>query len=257
MYSPNYPFFVQISDLHIRADLDFRFSDSASPWENLQQTVQHLSQLKSKPDFLVVTGDLADIQEQAVYAPIANLLTALPFPVYWLGGNHDDPDYMEAQAEKLGVQPEKTFAIKQTRFVLLNSVEPSRKESYGILSEKELDFLRVTLASTNEAQCIICLHHPPVPTGSAWMDKMCLLNAEALLNIIYQYEKVKAVLFGHIHSELDININSIRFLATPATSRQFKIAEEFAFDALPLGYREIGFDTNDQLQTEVVRLNMP
>ncbi len=255
MHSSNGPFFVQISDLHIREDLNFKFSNGVSPWENLRQVVHHLKTLNPAPDFLVVTGDLADDQEQTVYAPIAGLLTELPFPIYWLGGNHDDPDYMEAQATKLGIQPEKTFVIKQTRFVLLNSVEPYHKESYGVLSESELDFLSNTLANSTAQYCIIFLHHPPVPTGSAWMDKMCLLNAEALLKIIHQHNTVKAVLFGHIHSELDLTENSVRFLATPATSRQFKIAEEFAFDELPLGYRKVWFDTDYQLQTGVVRLD--
>ncbi|NJL13888.1 MAG: phosphodiesterase [Microscillaceae bacterium] len=204
---------------------------------------------------MLLTGDLANAQEPAVYQDLARLyLQGCSCPVYWLPGNHDLPEWMQSQAQSLGLSPEKTFVARGVRLILLDSVEPKRQESHGWLSQAELSFLADTLRRSKEEAVVVALHHPPLCVGCDWMDALRLQNEEDFREIIFRYPAVRAVLFGHVHTEIDQSEKGIRFLATPSTAYQFKIAPEFAFDELPPGYRRLWIEATGKLRTEVVRV---
>lgn len=245
--------FVQLSDLHLRADRNFMYQE-INPFQNFQKILLDLETLQPKPDFIIISGDLADDQEPEVYLDVADFIAHLQIPFYWIGGNHDIPSKMSEIAPQTQVKQEKAFVFQHIKFILLNSVEPNCTESFGELSNEELDFLQKELESSQNIPIIIALHHHPVKVNSAYMDKMMLKDADKFLQLLKNYPNVKAVIFGHIHCETAQNIDGIWFLSCPSAAQQFKIGERFALDDMPMGFRIFDVDRQGNLQTKVRRL---
>ena len=68
---------------------------------------------------------------------------------------------------------------------------------------------------------MVCLHHPPVPMGSKWLDTVGLDNGDEFLASAGRSGRVRAAIFGHVHQDYDDVHDGIRLLATPSTCRQF------------------------------------
>ena len=102
---------------------------------------------------------------------------------------------------------------------------------------------------------LICMHHPPVPMGSAWLDNPGLRNAEPFLQLVRRHSQVRAVLWGHVHQASDRYVDRVRFMSTPSTCAQFlPDSDEFRVDARPPGMRWLTLNPDGGLTTEVVRV---
>lgn len=67
--------------------------------------------------------------------------------------------------------------------------------------------------------------------------------------------RVRGVLWGHIHQELDVERNGVRLLATPSTCIQFAPrSDDFALDHLLPGYRWLRLHADGRIETGVSRL---
>ncbi|SQB37562.1 esterase YqiA [Citrobacter koseri] len=95
---------------------------------------------------------------------------------------------------------------------------------HGELSDFQLEWLERKLADAPERHTLLLLHHHPLPSGCSWLDQHSLRNAAELDSVLANYPRVKYLLCGHIHQELDLDWNGRRLLATPSTCVQFKPA---------------------------------
>ncbi len=78
---------MKISNPHLaKAGNGAPFSGEAA----LRDAVDHLLQLPTPPDVVIVTGDLAYQGRTEEYARVRDVLRALTMPVYVVPGNHDD-----------------------------------------------------------------------------------------------------------------------------------------------------------------------
>ena len=66
----------------------------------------------------------------------------------------------------------------------------------GRVESKELSRLESALQAFTDRPILVCLHHPPLPVGSTWLDGVGLRNAGELLAVIERYPTVRAVLGG-------------------------------------------------------------
>jgi 3',5'-cyclic-AMP phosphodiesterase len=103
---------------------------------------------------------------------------------------------------------------------------------------------------------LIALHHNPVPGNSAWMRDIGLENGEEFFATIKISKKVKCVLYGHIHQELDFEHEGVRCLCTPSTCIQFKPdVTSFSLDRVNPGYRSLQLFDDGRVETEVRRVS--
>ena len=73
--------------------------------------------------------------------------------------------------------------------------------------------------------------------------------------MLVNYPRVKYLLCGHIHQELDLDWNGRRLLATPSTCVQFKPhCSNFTLDTISPGWRTLELFADGTLQTQVRRL---
>lgn len=192
---------VQLSDTHLLAGgaLAYGRIDTVPA---LHRTAAHLAALGAKVggiDALVITGDLTEHGEPEAFALIAEALKALPFPVHALPGNHDRREALRAAypAKPAAGPLDEVVTVGPLRLVLLDDLVEG--EPWGALSSAQLDWLDATLAASAPHPTLVFLHHPPFPTGIAFMDAIGLRDPAPLEAVIRRHGHVQLVGCGHIH----------------------------------------------------------
>jgi 3',5'-cyclic-AMP phosphodiesterase len=86
---------AQISDLHIKppGSLAYGKVDTA---QALERCVAALNEFDPAPDFVVISGDLADTPSADEYQHLKRLLAPLKLPFAGIPGNHDSRELMRA-----------------------------------------------------------------------------------------------------------------------------------------------------------------
>lgn len=204
-------------------------------------------------DLILLTGDLAQDGSRKAYRRLRQQLADLPAPVYRLPGNHDDPAAMDEILNGENVHTARIIESGNWQILLLDSTAPNRVE--GHLDAAELAALDRCLTEHPDRHALICLHHPPVPVGSRWIDELGLTNAADFFAVVDRHPHVRAILWGHIHQEFDVVRNGVRLLSAPSTCFQFRPgADDFTLDARPPGYRWLVLHAEGLVTTGVCRL---
>ena len=93
--SPKPVHIAQISDLHIKppGSLAYGKVDTAKA---LERCIASLNEFNPAPDFVVISGDLADTPTAEEYQYLKRLLAPLKLPFAGIPGNHDSRELMRA-----------------------------------------------------------------------------------------------------------------------------------------------------------------
>jgi 3',5'-cyclic-AMP phosphodiesterase len=191
---------AQISDLHIKAPgaLAYGRVDTARA---LERCVAALNEFAPKPDFVVISGDLADTPTAEEYAHLKRLLTPLKIPFVGIPGNHDQRDMMRAAfpqnyAFASGALNQR-IEIGGLDLVLLDSSVSGMP--HGELDAPTLQWLEATLAAATDRPALLFLHHPPFEAGIGHMDRQNLQNAGDLAGVVKRHPRVRLIATGHVH----------------------------------------------------------
>jgi 3',5'-cyclic-AMP phosphodiesterase len=192
---------AQISDLHIKppGSLAYGRVDTAAAFECC---VAALNEFLPRPDFVVISGDLADTPTAEEYEYLKRLLTPLRLPFAGISGNHDSREMMRAAfplfpyASASGPLDQRV-EIGGLDLVLLDSSVHGKP--HGELEAASLQWLDATLASAPERPALLFLHHPPFETGIWHMDRQNLLNAAELADVVKRHPRVQRIATGHVH----------------------------------------------------------
>jgi 3',5'-cyclic AMP phosphodiesterase CpdA len=192
---------AQISDLHIKAPgrLAYGRVDTAKA---LEHCIAALNAFAPRPDFVVISGDLADTPSREEYEHLGRLLQRLELPFAGIPGNHDSREMMRAAL------PGAAFALPSgplnqrielggLDLLLLDSSVPG--EPHGELDAVTLEWLDQTLALSRERPGLLFLHHPPFLAGIWHMDRQNLQNASELAEIVRRHPRVQLIATGHVH----------------------------------------------------------
>jgi 3',5'-cyclic-AMP phosphodiesterase len=192
---------AQISDLHIKppGTLAYGRVDTAKA---LERCVAALNAFLPAPDFVVISGDLADTPNREEYDYLKRLLAPLKPPFAGIPGNHDSRELMRATfpsapyAFPSGALNQK-IELGGLDLLLLDSSVSGKP--HGELDAPTLQWLDATLASSAERPALLFLHHPPFIAGIWHMDRQNLLNSNELAAIVRRHQRVQIVATGHIH----------------------------------------------------------
>lgn len=234
---------VQLTDTHLCAEAGGTLLGMDTD-QSLQCVVNLVQAERGNPDVVLLTGDLADHGSAGAYSRMRDYSRQLTNRCYWLPGNHDDRQLMEA-ALAATTCLSREVRIGNWQIVLLDSQVPGRVG--GKLGAEQLSLLETALEQASHAQLhtLVCLHHHPVPIGSAWLDEQIVADAEAFLAIVDGYPGVKGILWGHIHQQIDEYRNNVALMGSPSTCVQFAPgSDNFKADKTSPGYRwlELGED---------------
>ena len=244
---------IQITDTHLgRAPGPIRpgYPDSDA---QLSAVLEHLARQHDAPDLLLVTGDLAEDPETPVYDRLLRHLSRMPAPITALAGNHDDHGIARRSFIEAGHGFDGEQILDDWLVIGLDSSWTGH--AGGTISAQELQRVEDTILRHPGHWVLVAVHHPMVPVGSLWLDRIGLSNGGDLLALLEQHPRVRACVFGHIHQAFDGMHGSIRLLGCPSTLVQFQPGSPmFALDPAEAGYRILRLYPDGQLETEIQRV---
>ena len=184
-----------------------------------------------EPDFILVTGDITSRQTRDAMFAGRDLLDALGFPYYPMGGNHDFVSqesrgwFLEAfQARLPDGDSVYSFTHKDLHFCVLDPWWKWTDDSLCSFSEmdmaKKLDvspagarwavpphqfaWIEEDLEAHASTPTIVASHYPAVPIPArmrrpGMKDAGHLDNAKMLIDLLVRFPQVKALMAGHVH----------------------------------------------------------
>ena len=239
---------AHLTDLHLPAE-----AGQAVAGRNADQALESIMArvLALHPDLVLLTGDLADTGDTSAYLRLRHRLRPLSCPVLALPGNHDHPTRMR---RALGIRywgVGHVMRLGEWRIMGLSSCW--RGHADGRLGHVQRCWLDQQLLQSPSCSTLLAIHHPPIATGSAWLDAMGLRDAVAFRSLLRRHTQVRAVLFGHGHQALDLRQGGCRFLGTPSTVRQFlPLSDHVTWSADPGGWRWLTLSAAGHIHTQVV-----
>ena len=205
------------------------------------------------PDLVLATGDLANHGAEAAYARVREGFDALGLPWFWLPGNHDAGPLMRGVIGR-GRPMVRSICAGAWHIVMLDSTVPG--EVAGRLGADELALLERLLAAEPARHALVCLHHPPVAVGCAWLDEQMIADADEFFALLERHRHARAVLWGHVHQDFRAERNGLTLLASPSTCIQFAPGSEgFRLDEQAPGMRWLELHPDGRLETRVTRVS--
>jgi Icc protein len=202
------------------------------------------------PEAVIVTGDIVQDESAAGYERFREALLPLHVPIYCVPGNHDDPALMQQALSQAPFQVGGQARLGTWTLPLLSTFSPG--DDGGRLGTEGLAQLSTCLESDRGRHILICMHHHPLPMGSAWLDGVALRDADEFLALVRASPDVRGVLWGHVHQASDRLEHGIRFMSTPSTCAQFlPRSSHFALDELPPAARWLTLGDDGRIDTEI------
>lgn len=226
-----------MTDIHLQPELN-----AVSGFSQALDSVNRL-----KPDFILTGGDLimdalgqSYERSDSLYKLYIETVAKAKMPVHNTMGNHEiygiysrsgaDPkndEYGEKMFEKRIGKSYYSFDHKGWKFMILNSIEDTMKDSYiGLIDPLQVSWIKQELDKTDVNTPIVISTHIPLVTaytqkyeGStlASDSSLVVINSKEVLDLFSRHN-LKLVLQGHLHILEDIYIDGIHFITTGGVS---------------------------------------
>lgn len=245
--------FIQITDSHLFATEDSKLL-GMNTQDSLSAVLDRIKREQPEFDFFLCTGDLSQDGSVNSYRRLWQILNdEFGKDQYWIPGNHDDrPNMLQVVSEDQEMKP--VIDLGAWQIVQLDSQVPG--SVHGRLAESQLAIYEQALLQSPAKHTLVCMHHHPLPMHCEWLDPQQIKNSQALLDIAYDHDNAKVVLWGHVHQETHQTINGTQFISTPSTCVQFTPkSEDFDVDKEGPGYRWIKLYPDGHIESGVSRVD--
>lgn len=245
---------IQITDPHLFKDTNGELL-GINTQASFSQVLSEIQQQQYDYDLVLATGDLVQDNSDEGYLRFRQEVKALNNKmVFWIPGNHDFQPKMFEILKEDSVSAKKHILLGDKWQILLLDSQV-QGVPHGQLEEEELAWLKLKLQEYPQRYSLVVLHHHLLSTGSAWLDQHNLRNANELAEVLAPFKNVKALLYGHIHQQVDSEWLGYQVMATPSTCIQFKAdSNTFALDVAQPGWREIDLHADGHIETRVKRI---
>lgn len=221
---------VQLTDLHVRPRgvAANRVSETNMLTEQAFRVVRGL---RTRPDLILITGDLTECGRLAEYENLAAILRrSLPGPVHVIPGNHDRRENLRSVLAHLpGVTADPDF-VQYTiedgpvRVIMLDTVVPGF--GHGALSDGQLGWLDARLAEQPQKPTLVAMHHPAFQTGIPHMDRIALQDAGRFQAVIARHPQVVRIIAGHHHRAITGQVAHAVATVSPSVAHQVELTFE-------------------------------
>jgi 3',5'-cyclic AMP phosphodiesterase CpdA len=187
---------AQLSDIHLG------FSP-IRPEPNEERLIAVLAELaEHRPDAIVLSGDLTERGALEDFRRVRAAVAGMPCPVFPMVGNHD------RRAELVAAFPETPLAdgfvqyvadLPGLRCIMLDTLVDGRQG--GGFCDTRAAWLRARLDEAPELPTLMFAHHPPVPTGVAWMDPAPDADwIRRIRDAVAGHDQIIGLSAGHVHA---------------------------------------------------------
>src|SRR5262249_22178630 len=201
------------------------------PRARLDAAIKAINRDHSDLEFVIITGDLAHWGEIEAYQNLADALRTSTTPVLLMLGNHDKrapfrKTFANADDDGNGfVQSMRVF--EAATIITLDTLDGSSPSHAGVLCDRRLTFLEKSLAQAPADRPLLLFHHhPPFDNGLPHMDRIKLLNPDALWATFVRTRTPDYLFVGHVHRPIGGYWRRIPFHCQRAVSHQ--VAFDFA-----------------------------
>ena len=212
---------VQLSDPHI-VPPDRQPVHGQDTLGRLQAAVDAVNRLIPAPDLVVMTGDQVNDGTEDSYRAMKDVLSSLRFPCHMAMGNHDYiPVFRRIMLGESFANPAPYYySLDRTghRIIVLDTQDAG--EVAGRLDNAQLDWMERELSTGRPS--VVCMHHPPVPVGVAWMDELILKDGDRFLRICNAQASLRLILCGHVHHDFRMDLDHATVLTAPSVGLQFR-----------------------------------
>jgi len=245
---------AQFSDSHLFSDPSSLHHD-ANVYQHLQQVLADIAQ-QPRLDAIIFTGDLTQDHSEKSYQHFAQLVAQaqLPVPVYYLAGNHDDPDLMTEHFGHSSVQ----HCFNSEKHITLGNWQIQLLDSKTATPAGEVDNFNFQQLSNNidsDKFQLLMMHHHPVDIGY-FIDRHGLTNQTQFWQTINELKQqgiaIQAIACGHVHNARFFDQycqhrqQSVAVYTCPATSIAFDPEQDTVSSlGLPPSYRLYHLHGND------------
>ncbi|HEU5194111.1 MAG TPA: metallophosphoesterase [Methylomirabilota bacterium] len=211
--------FVQISDTHV----GFKGQANPDAAVTLQQVIDRVNALPTRPAFVLHTGDQTHGQKAGAFDTVAELLKGVKTErTFYVPGEHDvfldgGKEYFERYGKgTVGGRGWQSFDYKGTHFVGLVNVLKYKGEGMGSLGEEQIEWLEKDLAPLGTSTPVVVFSHVPlwaVYPQWGWTTE----DAQRALAYVRRFGSV-TVLNGHIHQVLQKVEGNVAFHTAMSTA---------------------------------------
>ena len=210
--------FLQISDSHVG------FDKPANPnaLGTLEEAVNKIKAEKTKPAFLIHTGDIAHLSKPSEFDDAERVISQAKLDVHYVPGEHDviDEDTGKLYMERFGKGTKGSgwysFDANGVHFVGLVNVMDLKGGGMGNLGNEQLAWLEDDLKSRTASTPIVIFAHIPlwvVYKEWGWGTE----DGERALGLIKRFGSV-TVLNGHIHQIIQKVEGNVAFHTARSTA---------------------------------------
>lgn len=250
---------AQISDLHIVPE-GARCYGLVDTNELAKRAINSINRLKTRPDAVIVTGDIIDTAKASDYSVARGILEHLDMPYYPVSGNHDlsialKDAFVGCSFADSPPLDRLCYAadIGAIRLVTLDSSVP--RAPHGALSEAQLSFLDHELSVARKRPAVIAVHHPPIATGHPSMDRFGLREPTGLAAVVAKHPNVLRIFCGHCHRGIFGSFAETMVAIAPAVGHQIELAldgdDTFAFNLEPPSFLLHRWTETEGMTTQV------
>ena len=207
------PLIAQLTDLHVLQGGALAYG-RVDTLAHLRRAVDHLNGLPLNG--ILVTGDLIDdgrAESSATLRPELDLLTA---PWWPLPGNHDGPALWEDFADRMkAAEPGPGHVVRLPGLTVATLDDTIPDADSG-----RLDMARaawIVRAPEGGGPTLLDLHHPPMVTGIAHMERIGFDGTDRLADIVATHPP-SAILAGHIHRTILGRLGTVPVVVAPSAA---------------------------------------
>lgn len=265
---------LQITDLHLSTygvitdhavSNPFLIKDPYACQRSFEAVLKQALNEEIRCDLILVTGDLVNKVQPAIYDHIFAVLSATEIPFACIAGNHDVTDELNSELpfakRELLAQPKDArllgrHAIQTDYWQLLLIDSSVAGKISGEISHTDIDWLEAQLVGCDKP-AMIAVHHHVLPMDSAWIDAHMAENTAAFWQRMRAFDHLLLITSGHTHQQKTRYHQGVTVYSTPSTCYQFMpYKDNFAYDkdALP-GYRWLQLGNNGKVASWIKRLD--
>lgn len=247
---------IHISDTHYGPTREYRLA-GGNTWDRSQALIDAIVGLSFVPDLIVHTGDVVTDPHEDSYRHAAEALAALPAPVYYVTGNHDDSAMMNAA---LAFGPRRLLlphrpdcqayqilgAAEACEFLTVDAKVPAEEGPHGAIDEEQKEAVLAAISGTKPVA--IFVHFPVFEVGAPWMDAHLLLRdgSEFARKVASAARgHLRGIFAGHLHRGIQLYREGIFQSLVGSPASEFSMGPQVNFcDFLPggpLSFQHISF----------------
>lgn len=231
---------IQLTDTHLLRDESLVLKVNTNlAFKKIMNKIQHDL---CDTDAIFLTGDISQDESIESYQLIVEAFKKVNKPIFWIPGNHDSINTMQAAfCKQKNFFRTTKFSTSSWDFIFLNTKNYGTE--CGLLSDSELSLLNSELMEINSKFIALVMHHHPIEVNTPLIDNYILKNKDKFWDIVNQ-NNVNLIICGHVHGDYSLRKGTICIETSPASCFQFrKGSMELDIDNR-IGYKLYYFSSN-------------